>query len=478
MRKFLLIIFIFFCWCSNVYASERSFAGSEYLENIYYMKDTGLDTQFRRGQVIRDTVTGEIAYCIEPFNLLRDNSYYDETESYNSRFGISEEKWERIKLFAYHGYGYKNHTDKEWISITQMSIWRELFPYYEFDYIDNLESRNVIPRYNKQLDELGAIVNNYYTKPDFGTDNVYTINEEIELLDSKNVLNHYRIIRSDFDASISDNKLIVKTGDNSKEGTIILIRGEDKFPETVKYFYSTESQNVMERGNIKPLSVEIKLTVKTGKIIVNKIDNETENVPQGEAELNGSIFQLLNEKEEVIKELTINNNTLEFDSVPFGKYYIKEKKPGVGYYLNQEKYEVVIDNDNLEKEITIGNQVIKSKVKIIKLYGTKSDYENNKMKREKNVSFTIYDKEGNSVYNGVTNDEGIIEVMLPYGNYVLEQNNTTDGYEKNDNYYFSINENNSISYDIALNDFKIEVPNASLSKIKYLSSLLMEIYYV
>lgn len=477
MKKVLLIIFLFLS-CINVFASERSFAGSEYIEDVFYTKYNGSIKQYRRAQVIRDTVTNEIAYCIEPFNLMVDNSYYDENGNYNPIYGISEDKWEKIKLYSYYGYGYKDHLNIKWVNITQMSIWRTLFPDYQFNWIDNLNGKSVIYPFENELNELNNLVNNHYTLPSFEKEYVFTTGEKITLTDLNKVLNNYKILKSDFESSIKNNTLNINTGTSVKEGRIVLQRAEEKFPESVKYFYSTESQNVMERGNIIPITMELKINIKEGKIIVNKIDNETKDYnSQGEANLDGAIFELLNENKEVIKELTINNNTLEFDSLPFGKYYIKEKQPGVGYYLNKEEYEVVIDANNLEKEIIIENEVIKSRVTITKYFGTKEEYENNEMKKEKNIVFIIYDKDGNNVFTGATNNDGIIEVMLPYGNYTLEQINTTNGYEKIEKYNFTIDENNSISYDITLNDFKIEVPNASLSLVKSFS-ILMELLYV
>lgn len=477
MKKFLLIILIFFCW-SNVYASERSFRGSEYLDNIYYMKDNGVITQYKRGQVIRDTVTGEIAYCIEPFGVIKEGSNYSETELYDKRFEINEEVWEKLKLYAYYGYGYKDHLDKDWISITQVAIWRALYPNSLFYYIDNTTTGNVIPKYNNELDEINNTVNNYLTLPSFEKEYVYSVDEDVILSDLNDVLKFYTIVYSDFESSIINNQLKIKTGNDVKEGKIVIKRGEDLFPNSVKYFYSESSQNVMERGNINPISMELKISVKTGKIIVNKEDSETHEKAQGEAELNGAVFELLNEKEEVIKELTINNNTLEFDFLPFGKYYIREKKPGIGYYLNKEKYEVLINENNLEQKITVNNDVIKSNVRIIKNYGTKEDFENNEMKREFNIMFIINDKNGNTIFTGTTNKDGIIETKLPYGSYTLEQINTTNGFEKIENFNFTINEENSIAYDIVLNDFKIEVPNASISLIKSLSNILMELIHV
>ena len=477
MKKFLLIIFLFLS-CMNVFASERSFKGSEYIENVFYIKNNGSTIQYRRAQVIRDTVTGEIAYCIEPFGLMVDNSYYDEDTAYNSIYGISRDKWERIKLYAYYGYGYKDHTSIKWVNITQMSIWRTLYPSSQFDWLNNLDDKTVIYPFENEVNELNELVKNHYILPSFEKEQVFSVGEKIELVDTNNVLKNYTIINSNFDATISGNTLKINATDGEKEGRILLRRAGD-VNNQVKYFYSSESQNVMERGYINVVNMEIKIKIKSGKIIVNKVDSETKDkTPQGEAILDGATFQLLNENKEVINELTTENNTLEFNSLPFGKYYIKEKQSGTGYYLHQKEYEIVIDKDNLEQAIDIENQVIKSKVRIIKQFGTQEDFENNKMSKEENIEFNIYDKDNNIIYTEKTNSDGIIEVELPYGIYTVEQINTTEGYEKLEKFEIVINEENSISYDLVLNDFKIEVPNAYIDSIKNFIYSTMELLYV
>ena len=478
MKKILLIIFLFLCF-TRVYAEERTFASTEKLEGISYMKNNWKEIQYRNALVIRDTVTKEIAYCVEPFKSLVNNTSYNMNNDYNSIFGIPTDTWDRIKLYSYYGYGYKNHTDKKWISITQMSIWRELFTNYQFEWINNTTDKKVITPYNNELNELKTLVNSHYIRPSFNKEYIMGINDKLEIDDSNNVLNNYTVTSSEFDVSISNNKLIIKTDEEEKEGIIKLERAREVFPETVKYFYNSESQNVVERGNITPVKTELKVKVKKGKIIVNKVDSETkDNNPQGEASLNGSVFELLDENKEFIEEVTLNNNLLEFSNLSFGKYYIKEKSPGEGYYLNKNLYEVVIDENNLENIITIENQVIKSRVKIIKLFGTDEDYEKGSMKKEEGITFKIYDNKGIEVYSGTTDINGVIELDLPYGSYSLEQINTTEGYRKNDIYNFYINEDNSIAYDIVLNDLKINVPNASINIFDLIFNCLKELTYV
>ena len=60
---------------------------------------------------------------------------------------------------------------------------------------------------------------------------------------------------------------------------------------------------------------------------------------------------------------------------------------------------------------------------------------------EANITFNIYEKTSNKLYQGVTtNLKGVLEVELPYGVYVVKQQNTTQGYELVDDFEIEINE--------------------------------------
>lgn len=478
MKKILLIIVVFLCSFNVVFAEEVTFSGREFLNGISYVKSDGTNVQYRNAQVIRSSEYFlEIAYCVEPFKLLKDNSDYTEYNSYNGIFGINEEIWDKIKLYAYYGYGYIGHYDSSWISITQMSIWREMFPNYKFDWIDNVNDKNVIYPYDNELKELKRLVDTHYTLPNIDKELIAGSNGENIYYDSNEVLEYYKIKSSDFDAKIDGNKLIINT-DKEMEGTISLQRAFHNYVKSAKYFYSSISQNVIERGDIPFIYYDIHVSVKNGKVEINKVDSKTKDIiPEGQAKLDGAVFELFNDKDEKIDEKEIINNTLEFDNLGIGNYYIKEKTPGEGYYLNNKKYEFLIDKDHLENKITIENEVINSKVKITKFYGTKEDFENNTMTREENIKFSIYDIDDNLIYSDSTNKEGEIQLMLPFGKYKLVQDTTTLGYEKIDDYYFSIDEDNNISYDIVLNDFKIEVPNASIGFGKISKAILLGVLY-
>lgn len=467
MKKILLIIFLFLCFI-NVNALERKFAGSEFLTGISYMKSDGKIVQYRNAQVIRDLTTNEVAYCVEPFTLLVNNSDYVSSTS-NNTFGISSNKWEKIKLYAYYGYGYQNHLDKKWISITQLSIWRTLFPSYTFEWIDNVNSRNIIKPYNKELEELNNLVNRHNVMPKFEDKYYIKINDYITLDDLNGVLDSYIIKHSDFQYEKTGNKLKIDAGKEIKDGKIIFEKVSNNYSNFATYFYSSTSQNVMERGNVSPVTFEVNIATYDGNITVNKVDND--KLDNSNASLDGAIFDIYDSNMNYISSTTIKDGKGVFDNLSFGKYYIKESKAGIGYYLNQEVYEVVIDKDNIEKEITIGNSIIKSKVKVIKYYGTRDDFKNNQMKKEEGITFKIYDLDNKLVASGITDNNGELEFSLTYGKYILKQINTTSGYQINDDYLIDINENSSHSIDITLYDFKIKVPNAEIDLFRYIREI-------
>lgn len=572
MKKILLIIFLFFC-CTNVYALESRFSGSEFLEGISYMKYDGHIYHFMNAKVIRNSETNEVAYCISPFDNLVDNSLYTSSETYDSNFGISKSNWEKIKLISYYGYGYKDHTDNKWISITQMMIWRTLYPDKTFEWIDNTTSRNIIHPYDNELSILTNLVNTHNVLPNIEKDVTYNLNSSVFLIDYNRILSNYDVKESDFKVTKRNDGLQFDVGSVEKVGKIVLERASSSYKRPVLYFYSSSSQSIIQRGNIEPITYEIKVKVTNGKIIINKIDAETKGktpmgdakldgaiyelygsrmnyitekqiennvlifdnltfgnyyvkekkagdgyyvddkvyeitlnkdnineeltlenipikyklkvikkdsetesvVPQGKAELDGAVYSLYDSKMEHIADKKIENNELIFDDLPYGKYYIKEKSPGLGYYLDEEVYEVSLTSNNLEEELILRNKAIKSKIRINKYYGTEEDFDNNNMKKEENAYFEIISND-ETIYTGYTDINGVIEVSLPYGDYIIRQLTSKDGYKKVDDYYLTINEDSSYSNEISFYDLKIEVPNAYISFLQYIFNFIGEIY--
>ena len=91
---------------------------------------------------------------------------------------------------------------------------------------------------------------------------------------------------------------------------------------------------------------------------------------------------------------------------------------------------------------------------------------------EKGITFVIYDSNNNK-YGEVTTDEnGIIEIELPYGKYLFRQKNTTEGYKKVDDFNIEVKEESNNIFEYYLNDIKVPDTNEDLKTI-VLSILLL-----
>ena len=140
-----------------------------------------------------------------------------------------------------------------------------------------------------------------------------------------------------------------------------------------------------------------------------------------------------------------------------------ETKAGPGYKRDTNEYYYVIDSEHLNIEITKENDVKSTKIKIIKYYGSKQEYEKNEMKPEKGAIFEFINKD-NEIIRKETDEEGTIELTLPYGTYIVRQVSSKENYEKVDDFTIVVDENAKDIYGLVLYDMEIEVPNAYIKE--------------
>lgn len=465
MKKlyFLLTLFVSILLLNNVNALEKSFAVGEALDGIAYMKYDGTNYYYRNAKAIRVSDNNNIAYCVSPFIDLEVDSEYISYDNYDSIFELTEEQWDKVKLYAYYGYGFGKHKDPKWISITQMSIWRYLYPNDKFEWIDNTNDKNIIQPYDNEVEELENLVNKHYLLPDISNHLWLSIDDEIVINDSNDVMNNYFVSSTDFKVTQGNNYLRIYAGNKTSDGRIVLLRNSNIYNNKSLYFFRSNSQSVIERGNVDPIEMDLSITVEKGSITINKYDYDNNStINSGEAILDGAIYELFDKDMNQLDETVIKNNIGLFDNLRYGKYFIKEKSAGVGYYVDNKVYEIDINHDNLNPTIILKNNVIKSKIKITKFYGSKEQLDNNNMTPEKDIIFEIYDSNNKMIDTCLTNEDGIVEFVLSYGKYKVKQINTTENYEKVEDIEIVVDEKNNHSTDIVLYDMKIEVPNASI----------------
>lgn len=454
----------------NVNAQSTSFYEGEYIDDVYVNKAKGGIIYYQKARFFRRNGDNKFSYCIEPFTMFDENSAYEPSLTANN---LSTEQMNRIKEIIHFGYGYKNHTHADWYALTQFMVWQESDHSGDYYFTDSLNG-NRISKFEDAMNEINYLINNYHTLPSFSNNTLNLVEDEsITITDNNNVLSKYTSNNSN--AKIVGNNLVIT---NLKEGThkIELTRtdiGDDDIP---LFYNSSTSQNMVTVGKLEPIKTYLTINVNRTKIEILKIDSNTNSIkPTGSAELIGAKYQILDKNMEVLKELTIDkDNKAYVTNLKYGKYYIKEIKPGKGYTLDDKFYEIEISENSPIKEITLKNKVIEKEIEIDKKYG-----EDNNFSGEKGISFDIYDSNKKLVDTITTNDNGKAKITLPYGTYLVKQRNTTDGYTSIDDFKIEVKDTKKEKKE--LYDYKIKVPNTyheSSSNISIILLLLVELLHV
>ena len=184
-----------------------------------------------------------------------------------------------------------------------------------------------------------------------------------------------------------------------------------------------------------------------GKIKIKKQDSETNTCkPLGEGILSGAKYQIIDINNNVVDTITINDNCTGISKeLPYGKYKVKEIEASKGYKIDNNIYDVFIDSDDLEINVTSKEDIIKNRISILKQY----DYvEGNSMfvNAEANIIFEIYDSNNFKYDTIITDKNGYALVDLPYGTWRFHQKNVVNGYQKIHDFYVNVDDNSPLKH--------------------------------
>ena len=190
-------------------------------------------------------------------------------------------------------------------------------------------------------------------------------------------------------------------------------------------------------GNYSPIYTHFSVQVVGGRIQLTKVDNETNaTTAQGEATLVGAVYHVFDSKNNVVAQLTIDENkTAITDILPFGEYTIREVSSSTGYYLDGTVYSVTVDS-TATKNVMVKEQVIKGRIQL-----TKVDSETNQCKAQGEATlvgakYGIYDSQNRLVDTlTIGSDCQATSKLLPYGNYTIKELTTSTGYKIDVNVY-------------------------------------------
>lgn len=456
----IIVAIIVFCMKGQAVNIVDQFYEEGKIEGLWTVRQepNGLKHQ-ERARIIRRRRDNKLAYCVEPFqSLIDDLAVTGITENQAAALNISEETWNRIELLAYYGYGYGNHNDINWYSITQELIWRTVFPDGRFYYVNINDKSEITDKFASEIVEIEHLVSEHYKAPKFGDANKFQaiIGQELVLTDNNNVLANYDIVtNSNLDVTKSGNKLTIIP--RSVGNYDLVLEKKDKLLSTPTILYpNPDSQDVMTTGMLDPVILKINLEVIGGKVTIHKQDKDTLKFePQGDGFLSNAIYGVYKEDGTKVAEIkTDENGDAISEYLPFvGRGYVQEITASEGYRLDTTKYYFDITTENLYPEITVQEDVIDRKVNIFKVYASdKTGF----LTEEANVQFDIFLKSTNELIGSIVTDEnGKATIVLPYGTYIVRQATTSKDHEKVEDFEIIIKEDMAADKDILLSNAEI-----------------------
>ena len=453
--SFLLVLIFMMLFVSNVSAAVHVDKINEHgmwIPGEYVTKSRPGDTNYQQMSLIVRESDGRFLYCIEPGKTIDVNANFSAYEGKISGFIDTMEKWERIKQLAYFGYGYKDeyydHTDIKWYVITQFMIWQTVPLSYDIYFTDTLDGNRIV-KYESEMAELNAILDDYNKLPQLGVTSLDGYrNEEKTYSDQNAVLHGYEMINdSGITASVNNNSLNIKYDKKLENATLKFRKTYEKYDNDVLTYIRYENPSLLLPGRIDNKEISLNYSMKYGTLSITKKDADN-NQYLGEATLEGAKYGLYDSNNNLIEEKTtdINGKINFLTKLVGGNYYFKELVPSKGYNLDNKKYEFTVDDNHLINEFIVKEKIISENYDITKVL---NDDINNVMKNESGIEFELYDNNGNLIKKYTTDEYGKFRFNLVYGNYVLKQSNSYPGYEKVNDYVIKVenhNKNNVLTF--------------------------------
>ena len=420
IKKIIFIVVVFMIGVISVDARVDKIYSAEKIDGMYIRKisDSGKEVT-RHGGFIRRVSDNQFVYCVEPFVDLVNNHTYDIYDSnYTAILNISDEIWNRISLIAYYGYQYGNHTEDYWYYITQIMIWRTVYPEGEFYFTDTLGGDNNINKYAKEIAEIESLVNNHYLTPEFEEIKVNQ-RETKRFVDKNNVLSMYEVI-DNTNVVIEGNELVIN-GENIGIENIELRKNNDIYEEQPLVYSSDDSQKVLSAGYIEPVSCMINIEVIGYTLKIIKVDALT-----GDAlKMDGIKFNIYdaNTNEFIMEVMTDDNGEIIIDNLSKGSYKIKEidNQEIPGYEINEKEIYFEITGEEEIITVEFPNNPVLGALKVLKV-----NEDGNSLA---GVTFGLYQSDGALVDIVVTDESGIaLFENLQAGTYQLKELATIDGY--------------------------------------------------
>ncbi len=302
------------------------------------------------------------------------------------------------------------------------------------------------------------------------------------------------------DVTVTNGKI---TLEKLKKGTYVV--KEKQAPEG--YLLDKKSYNVEVIPN-QTVNQDITNVEPTGTITIIKKDKETGSKPQGDAKLKGAVYEVFAAEDiynkartkkfysngDLVATRTMNENgeTEDVTNLPLGKYKVKEKTAGEGYFIDNTEYPVTLSYKDQNTEVITNKTTSNEQVKKMGLHIFKSgiNVQSGLVQGLEGAEFSIklnsavekaysqgysyaevwggIDEAGNKVnvnedrvsqaqtiaptYEIITTDsEGnaYTQSKLPYGKYIVKETKTPTDFRTAVDFSFSITKDESEIQEVA-----------------------------
>lgn len=384
------------------------------------------------------TLNGVPAYCIE-LGIDITNDIYNSTYDF-SISNLNSKKIDYIRNVSYFGYGYLNHNDYRYYMAVQEIMW-EYLNNIEVDWTNVLDVNGERINIDSYKNEILNLVKDY--EKGINLDN-YTngmdvrIGDIVKLSDVNENLEYYEVISSEHNTvNVVGNDIYIKFDTDYIGSDSIVLKRKKIYENDSLLYYQGSSQKLISNGNVED-EIKINFNIK-GKSMFIQLYDSIKIKHNNQFDYGGFKFQLYDDNNKFVDNVISDKyGRIIIDDLPYGNYVIRQTLNSPGYLNANNSNKIEFFSDDI---VNVGVIPLINDIRITKLYG-----EGDNLFRESGVEFDVYNIDG-SYYDSVVTDEyGLGNIKLPYGEYIVKQRTSSYGYMMVDDFKI-VNKSQKTSVD-------------------------------
>ena len=359
-------------------------------------------------------VDGEVAFCVEPGQLVDSNASYSA-----SRYNDAQKA--RIEDIAYVGWHLSNKTDEDYIA-TQYMIWEALGA--------TLNSTSYTGYSAKKRQIQNKIDLLFDTRPSFAGDTInLKVGESITLTDTNGVFQYYSQTSKSTGLTVSKsgNRLKISASAAAPENaTVVYQRIQKDLVGTTMLYSAVNSQDCIISRHEDPGQIVIRLNVeKYGSLKIAKQDEDGTYVPDTTFKVSANADM----SDSIGTYTTGSDGTVTINDLIPDTYYVQETAVPDHLVLDPTVHSITVQA-NQTATFTARNNWKKGRVLI-----RKTDQDSGK--QVAGAVYAIYDADDDQEVARLTTlaDGYATSDYLRFGSYYVKEVIAPDGYILNDTKY-------------------------------------------